>query len=124
MFSSIILPRRSAGWRDYYRKVGTRRAQAISKVCIAGSIRREGALIRDVRVAFGSVAPWDVLQGALRDPLLVTSLRLRLALALGIAFLMTVKPPALASVVVLALAAALGWLAGLAGERKKAWATP
>ena len=64
------------------------------------------------------------LQGALRDPLLVTSLRLRLALALGIAFLMTVKPPALASVVVLALATALGWLAGLAGERKKAWATP
>jgi CO/xanthine dehydrogenase FAD-binding subunit len=30
-------------WRDYYRKVGTRRAQAISKVCVAGSIRMDGA---------------------------------------------------------------------------------
>jgi chromate transport protein ChrA len=51
---------------------------------------------------------------ALRDPLLLTSLRVRLALTLGIAFLMTVKPSPLASAVVLALAAAVGWLAGLA----------
>jgi CO/xanthine dehydrogenase FAD-binding subunit len=44
-------------WRDYYRKVGPRRAQAISKVCFAGSIRMDGASIADVRVALGSVAP-------------------------------------------------------------------
>jgi CO/xanthine dehydrogenase FAD-binding subunit len=45
------------GWRDYYRKVGTRRAQAISKVCFAGSILMDGSTVRDVRIALGSVAP-------------------------------------------------------------------
>ena len=64
------------------------------------------------------------VQAALRDPLLVISLRLRLALILGIAFLMTVKPSALASVLVLALAAALAWLAGIAMDRRTAWARP
>jgi CO/xanthine dehydrogenase FAD-binding subunit len=44
-------------WRDYYRKVGTRRAQAISKICFAGSIRMDGATVADVRIALGSVAP-------------------------------------------------------------------
>ena len=44
-------------WRDYYRKVGTRRAQAISKVCFAGSILMDGGHVKDVRIALGSVAP-------------------------------------------------------------------
>lgn len=44
-------------WRPYYRKVGTRRAQAISKVCFAAAIDWDGDVIRDVRVALGSVAP-------------------------------------------------------------------
>jgi CO/xanthine dehydrogenase FAD-binding subunit len=52
----IHLPRRS-GWRDYYRKVGPRRAQAISKVCFAGSISMDGDIVGDVRIALGSVAP-------------------------------------------------------------------
>jgi CO/xanthine dehydrogenase FAD-binding subunit len=47
----------AVSWRDYYRKVGTRRAQAISKVCFAGSIQMDGGVVRDVRVALGSVAP-------------------------------------------------------------------
>jgi hypothetical protein len=64
------------------------------------------------------------LQRALRDPVLVTSLRLRVALTLGIAFLMTVKPSAAVSLVVLALGLAIGWLAGVAIERRQAWATP
>jgi CO/xanthine dehydrogenase FAD-binding subunit len=52
-------PRRSLGegGRDYYRKVGTRRAQAISKVCFAGSILMDGETVKDVRIALGSVAP-------------------------------------------------------------------
>jgi len=53
----IRLPRRSAPWRQYYRKVGTRKAQAISKACFAGAARMEGGAIRDVRIALGSVAP-------------------------------------------------------------------
>ena len=57
IISHIRLPRRR-GWRDYYRKVGPRRAQAISKVCFAGSILVNGDTVRDVRVALGSVAPF------------------------------------------------------------------
>jgi CO/xanthine dehydrogenase FAD-binding subunit len=48
---------RSAGGRDYYRKVGTRRAQAISKVCLAAAIRVDAGAVQDVRIALGSVAP-------------------------------------------------------------------
>ncbi len=53
----IILPRGRTGWKSYYRKVGTRRAQAISKVCFAGSVRFSGKLVDDIRIAIGSVAP-------------------------------------------------------------------
>ena len=47
----------STATRGYYRKVGTRRAQAISKVCFAGTIRVEHGAVQDVRIAVGSVAP-------------------------------------------------------------------
>lgn len=53
----IRLPRGSGKWEQYYRKVGTRRAQAISKVCFAGAARIESGRIADVRIALGSVAP-------------------------------------------------------------------
>jgi CO/xanthine dehydrogenase FAD-binding subunit len=53
----IRLPRTTSGWRQHYRKVGTRRAQAISTVCLAAAARMEGGVIRDVRIAMGSVAP-------------------------------------------------------------------
>jgi CO/xanthine dehydrogenase FAD-binding subunit len=57
LIAHVHLPRRSSGWRDYYRKVGTRRAQAISKVCFAGTLRANGDVIDEVRIALGSVAP-------------------------------------------------------------------
>ncbi|HXZ14194.1 MAG TPA: xanthine dehydrogenase family protein subunit M [Candidatus Sulfotelmatobacter sp.] len=53
----VRLPRVKAGWKQYYRKVGTRRAQAISKVCFAGAALVESGRIKDVRIALGSVAP-------------------------------------------------------------------
>ena len=53
----IRLQRPSRVLTQYYRKVGTRRAQAISKVCFAGVARSEGGRMRDVRIALGSVAP-------------------------------------------------------------------
>jgi CO/xanthine dehydrogenase FAD-binding subunit len=54
---AIWLPRGRQGWRESYRKVGTRRAQAISKVCFAAAVQIADNTIRDVRIAFGSVAP-------------------------------------------------------------------
>src|SRR5712664_3663188 len=57
LLRSIRLPRATSGWRQYYRKVGTRRAQAISKVCFAAAASLHRGRIRDVRIALGSVAP-------------------------------------------------------------------
>jgi len=52
----IRLPMPTRKWKHYYRKVGTRRAQAISKVCFAGAARIDVGRIMDVRIALGSVA--------------------------------------------------------------------
>jgi CO/xanthine dehydrogenase FAD-binding subunit len=49
----IPLPR---GREVRFRKIGTRRAQAISKVVIAIAWREDGGVWRDVRVALGSIA--------------------------------------------------------------------
>ncbi len=57
LISRIRLPRSSGLWKESYRKVGTRRVQAISKVCFAARMRLDGDVIADVRIAFGSVAP-------------------------------------------------------------------
>jgi CO/xanthine dehydrogenase FAD-binding subunit len=53
----IRLPRTTNELKHYYRKVGTRKAQAISKVCFAAVARVEGEVIRGARIAVGSVAP-------------------------------------------------------------------
>jgi CO/xanthine dehydrogenase FAD-binding subunit len=57
LLSRIRLPRNTADVKQYYRKVGTRKAQAISKVCFAGVVRMENARVADIRVVLGSVAP-------------------------------------------------------------------
>ncbi len=57
LLAKILLPRRSPEWRHYYRKVGTRKAQAISKTCFAATARLENEIVADVRIALGSVAP-------------------------------------------------------------------
>ncbi len=57
LIKSIRLPRHAGTWRQYYRKVGTRKAQAISKICFAGMAQFEGERIMDARIALGSVAP-------------------------------------------------------------------
>ncbi len=57
LLRSIHLPRPATESQHYYRKVGTRKAQAISKVCFAGLARMEADQIADVRIALGSVAP-------------------------------------------------------------------
>ena len=57
LIAAVILPRPPEGARHFYRKVGTRRAQAISKVCFAALAEVEGESLKEVRVALGSVAP-------------------------------------------------------------------
>lgn len=57
LITAIVLPRRQTRWIETYRKVGTRRAQAISKVCFAAAADVRDGRINDVRIAYGSVAP-------------------------------------------------------------------
>jgi len=56
LITAVRLPRRR-GWHQHYRKVGARRAQAISKVCLAAAALVESGRIADIRLALGSVAP-------------------------------------------------------------------
>src|SRR5215470_16846039 len=68
----IRLPRNKSDWKQFYRKAGTRRAQAISKVCFAGVADVADGTIRDVRIALGSVAP-TVLRCVKTEALLLKS---------------------------------------------------
>jgi CO/xanthine dehydrogenase FAD-binding subunit len=62
LIARIVLPKRPRRWAQYYRKVGTRRAQAISKVCLAATIDVDAntGVVRDIRIGLGSVAPVPV----------------------------------------------------------------
>jgi len=57
LLARIRLPRNTAGLTHYYRKVGTRKAQAISKVCFAAVGNTDQGKIVDTRIVVGSVAP-------------------------------------------------------------------
>ena len=56
LLTRIRIARTFSDWTHFYRKVGTRRAQAISKICFAGVKRG-----REMRVGLGSVAPVPLL---------------------------------------------------------------
>ncbi|MEM7167482.1 MAG: FAD binding domain-containing protein [Planctomycetota bacterium] len=57
LVSALHIPYPTAGTRQYWRKVGTRQAQAISKVMIAAALRQDadGRFVA-TRIAFGAVA--------------------------------------------------------------------
>jgi len=57
LLARIRMPRNTADLAHYYRKVGTRKAQAISKVCFAAVGKTDDGQIADTRIAVGSVAP-------------------------------------------------------------------
>ncbi|HLO00219.1 MAG TPA: xanthine dehydrogenase family protein subunit M [Pyrinomonadaceae bacterium] len=75
LLARIRLPRLWPDWQHYYRKIGTRKAQAISKVCFAAAARLNEGTIESIRIALGSIAPVplrcrrteDVLTGATLD---------------------------------------------------------
>jgi CO/xanthine dehydrogenase FAD-binding subunit len=87
LLTRIRLPRFPKTQKHYYRKVGTRKAQAISKVCVAAVARMDGRRIEEIRIAFGSVAPIplrcvsteDLLRGKDISQSLVATARAELA---------------------------------------------
>ncbi|MGA9584051.1 MAG: FAD binding domain-containing protein [Terracidiphilus sp.] len=54
---AVHLPRRFTQHRQYLRKVGTRRAMAISKVALAATALIKGDVIAEIRVGAASLAP-------------------------------------------------------------------
>jgi CO/xanthine dehydrogenase FAD-binding subunit len=87
LLGHIRLPRLRANLTHYYRKVGTRKAQAISKVCLAATARVADGVVDHIRIAFGSVAPVPlrcreteaVLQGATLDENAIAAARSQLS---------------------------------------------
>jgi CO/xanthine dehydrogenase FAD-binding subunit len=66
--------KRLPGRLHSYHKVGTRKAQAISKVCFAASVRVADGKIAEAGVTYGSVAPTVACCTALEDRLTGLSL--------------------------------------------------
>ena len=56
IIQAIVLQPRFAGYHSYSRKVGTRNAQAIAKLCLAALGKVSNNKIEDVRLAIGSMA--------------------------------------------------------------------
>jgi len=87
LLTRIRLPRLSEKLVHYYRKVGTRKAQAISKICLAATARVNAGKLDHIRIALGSVAPVPlrcskteaVLQGATLDETSIPKARTELA---------------------------------------------
>ncbi len=55
---AIHVPRRFERHRQYLRKVGTRRAMAISKVALAGTALLKAGVVDEIRIAAASLAPF------------------------------------------------------------------
>jgi hypothetical protein len=95
---------------------------ALASLLLLGVIGAFGTGLRMARIgpavgrAQGPLS--DEMRRTLRDPILLRSLRVRLAMVLGVVFLMTLKPSAGASLVVIVLAIAFGLLAGQIPARK------
>jgi hypothetical protein len=86
---------------------------------LAGALITRGRMARigpSVARLTGPLSPQTRL--ALRDPILLASLRLRLSVVLGILFLMTVKPSLLVSIVVVLGAAAIGLITTVIPRRR------
>ena len=61
LITEVHLPEPPPGVVEYFRKVGARRFQAISKTLLAGRIRFESdSKVADIRLVFASVAPFTL----------------------------------------------------------------
>jgi CO/xanthine dehydrogenase FAD-binding subunit len=87
LLARVRLPRLWPDLHHYYRKVGTRKAQAISKVCFAATARTNEGIVDLVRIALGSIAPIplrcikteDALRGARLEPSIIEKAKVALA---------------------------------------------
>jgi CO/xanthine dehydrogenase FAD-binding subunit len=64
LLNSITISRNLNSYKTYIRKVGTRNAQAISKVAIAAIARMNGSQIEDIRIGAASLREYPTRLGA------------------------------------------------------------
>jgi CO/xanthine dehydrogenase FAD-binding subunit len=57
---AVHLPRRFAGHKQYLRKVGTRRAMAISKIALAATALLDRDSVSEIRIAAASLGPFPM----------------------------------------------------------------
>ena len=55
--TAFVFPTLDAGDHTHFRKVGTRLAQAISKVVLGARVRLVDGVVTEARIAYGSVGP-------------------------------------------------------------------
>lgn len=69
---AVRLAKLKAGERDFFWKVGTRRAQAISKTVLAAKAQTANGMIESISIGVGSVAP-TVIRAPQTEALLTTA---------------------------------------------------
>lgn len=92
LISRVRLPRDTDGLKHYYRKVGPRKALAISKISISACARMRGDCVEDIRIGLGSVAPTVVRAFEIEKMLLNQSLNATAVLNARKALLSWLKP--------------------------------
>jgi len=70
LIAAVVLPGQPAGTRQHWRKVGTRRAQSISKVMAAAVLRVTDGRFDVVRIGLGAVADRPIRATAVETALL------------------------------------------------------
>ncbi|HWB80268.1 MAG TPA: xanthine dehydrogenase family protein subunit M [Nannocystaceae bacterium] len=85
LIARIVVPRPAPGTIQVYRKIGTRKAQAIAKVGLATSMRMVGDVVEEIRLGLSSVAPKPLL--ATRTAALVQGRRIAEAIDAAVAAL-------------------------------------
>jgi CO/xanthine dehydrogenase FAD-binding subunit len=89
---AIHIPRRFARHRQYLRKVGTRRAMAISKIALAATARLDNGIISEIRLGSASLAPYPTRLYGTEAALLRKSLTRETMHAARAALLAEAKP--------------------------------
>ena len=92
LIRTIRLPRMLSNYVSFARKVGARRAQAISKVCIAACAKVTDRVIEEARIALGSVTPVPIRLAETERMLLGNKLDRALATAARQTVLSQIRP--------------------------------
>ena len=54
LITEVVIPKNDLSY--YYRKVGSRKAESITKVSLMGGYKVEGGKVKDLRIVFGSIS--------------------------------------------------------------------